>query len=110
MDELSLKRLETAEKLRSLPPAMKLLKAPFRMASSRWMSMKSRWQSRPVRTRAKLFWGDTMEVVFPDVVSIALYQYGFLETGLTRTVIEHVKPGMTFFDVGAHFGYFTLQA
>ena len=49
-----------------------------------------------------------MTVVLPEEVSTALYRYGFYEEGLTRMLIERLKPGMTFFDVGAHFGYYTL--
>ncbi len=110
MDESSLKRLAAAEKLKSASPAGKLMRAPLRMGSSRLLSKISRWKSRPVRAKARVFWGDMMEVAFPDVVSISLYQFGFIESGLTRIVLEYVKPGMTFFDVGAHFGYFTLLA
>src|SRR5439155_4455895 len=33
---------------------------------------------------------------------------GFVEDGLTGLFLHYVKPGMTVFDVGTHFGYFTL--
>ncbi len=61
-----------------------------------------------IRARAKLFWGDEMIVVLPDSVSASVFRFGFVEEGLTAFVLEHLKPGMIFFDVGAHFGYFTL--
>jgi FkbM family methyltransferase len=108
MDSSSLARLDAAERLLNSRPAAKLLKAPYRMMSARLLSRLAAWRKRPVTVRAKTFWGESMDVVLPDTVSIALYQYRFFESGLTRIVLEYLKPGMTFFDVGAHFGYFTL--
>ena len=51
-----------------------------------------------------------MTVAFPEPVSLLLYRYGYFEEELTSMVLEYLKPGMTFFDVGTHFGYFTLLA
>jgi FkbM family methyltransferase len=65
---------------------------------------------RPIRVRAKTFWNEEMEVILPEVVSTALFRYRFFEEGLTRMLLQHVRPGMVFYDVGAHFGYFTLLA
>jgi FkbM family methyltransferase len=108
MDSSSLARLDAAERLLYSRPAAKLLKAPYRMMSARLLSRLAAWRKRPVTVRARTFWGDSMDVLLPDTVSIALYQYRFFESGLTRIVLAQIKPGMTFFDVGAHFGYFTL--
>lgn len=110
MDDLSLARLASGEKLRAASPAGKVLRAPLRMGVSRFLSFYAQRRSRPMSARASLFWGDTMEVAFPDSVSIAIYQFGFYESALTRIVLKFLQPGMTFFDVGAHFGYFTLLA
>jgi FkbM family methyltransferase len=62
------------------------------------------------RATARTFWGDDMQVVLPERVSIFIHRYGYFETGLTKIFLEYVKPGMTVFDIGAHFGYFTLLA
>jgi FkbM family methyltransferase len=62
------------------------------------------------RVKARTFWGGEMTVIIPEVVSLNLYRYGFFEEGLTKMVLEYLKLGMTFFDVGAHFGYYTLLA
>ena len=51
-----------------------------------------------------------MTVVFPERVSVAIARYGVYEEGLTGMVMDYLKPGMVFFDVGAHFGYFSLLA
>lgn len=110
MDELSLKRLAKGERLKASSPTGKLMRAPLRMGMSRLLGKVSRWRLRPVHARAKIFWGESMEVAFPDAVSVAIYQFGFFESGLTRIVMERLKPGMVFLDVGAHFGYFTLLA
>jgi FkbM family methyltransferase len=48
--------------------------------------------------------------VFPEVVSECIFRAGFYEAGLTTMLIDHIRPGDTFLDVGAHFGYFSLLA
>lgn len=49
-----------------------------------------------------------MIVVYPEPVSASIFRHGFVEEGLTAFVLDQLKPGMVLFDVGAHFGYFTL--
>jgi len=63
-----------------------------------------------VHIRAKTFWGEEMLVVMPELVSRAIYHYGYYEEGLTKMVLEYLKPGMVFIDIGAHLGYYTLLA
>ncbi len=58
--------------------------------------------------KAKTFWHEDMNIVIPEAVSINIGRYGFFEEGLTSMFLEYLKPEMTFLDVGAHFGYFTL--
>jgi FkbM family methyltransferase len=60
--------------------------------------------------RADTFWGDSIHVALPDRVGIALYRHGIFEPGLTKALITLLRPGMTFIDVGAHVGYFSLLA
>lgn len=48
--------------------------------------------------------------VFPDSISSIIYLNREYEPELTRKVLENVKPGQTFIDVGAHIGYFSLLA
>jgi FkbM family methyltransferase len=59
---------------------------------------------------AKTFFGRNMRVHLPDLVGTKLYQYGFFEEGLTRALIEMLRPGDTFVDIGAHVGYYTVLA
>lgn len=105
-----LPRLAAAERLYHAGRLGKLIRAPQRMLTARMLSRIATWRGRPVPVRAKTFWGRRMAVLLPDGVSVALYQYRFFEAGLTRIVLARLKPGMTFVDVGAHFGYFTLLA
>ena len=51
-----------------------------------------------------------MNVVFPEIVSCFLYRYGFFEPDLTRIVIDSVNSGDVVFDIGTHFGYYSLLA
>jgi FkbM family methyltransferase len=55
------------------------------------------------------FWGDKMNVLLPTA-AWSLLAYGFFEEGLTTMVLEHVGENQIFFDIGAHFGYYTLLA
>lgn len=63
-----------------------------------------------VELPVNLFWDAGMNVVLPESMSQVLYRYGILEPGLTYFLLFYLKPGMTFFDVGAHFGYFSVLA
>lgn len=70
----------------------------------RWA--RSRGAATPVETR--LFSGDRMTVVLPEVISEALYTYGLFDETVTWLLLQSVQPGETVLDVGAHFGYFSL--
>jgi FkbM family methyltransferase len=59
---------------------------------------------------SQTFWGDPMTVVLGEPVSEQILRHGYFEEGLSQTMIEWLRPGMTVFDVGAHFGYFSLLA
>lgn len=51
-----------------------------------------------------------MRVVVPEIVGTALRRDGYIEAPLTHVLLERLRPGMTFVDVGAHYGYHTLVA
>ncbi len=99
--------LDARAKLHSAPRPERMLRIPAKLTYSWWVR---RFNGGSVRKTIKTFWGGKMVVVLPDIVSTLLYRYGFVEYGLSRAFIEYIKPGMTFFDVGAHFGYFTCLA
>ena len=58
----------------------------------------------------KVFWGGKMQVILPETVSSALYTCDYFEEELTKAIINLLKEGDVFIDIGAHIGYFTLLA
>jgi FkbM family methyltransferase len=51
-----------------------------------------------------------IEVTPCEMVNRAIFLYGTFEISETRLVQAFLRPGMTFLDVGAHIGYYTLIA
>ena len=86
----------------------KMIISPKRMLSLVLLAMISKLFNRAFKRTVMTFWGDEMTVVIPEHVSLRIFGFGYFEEGLTKMVLEYLKPGDTFFDVGAHFGYFTL--
>lgn len=60
--------------------------------------------------RCRTFFGESMSVRGGEIVSELLARYSFFELELTHALIGLLAPGMTFLDVGAHLGYFSLLA
>ena len=101
-----LERLNRQAELSSAPRAARLRHLPFRLVLPRLLDAAGlTW---PVT--AKTFFGRDMQVHLPDLVGVKLYQYGFFEEGLTRALIEKLRPGDSFVDIGAHVGYYTILA
>jgi hypothetical protein len=46
-------------------------------------------------------------IIIPIQVLLNIYRY-FFEEGLTRILLEYLKLGMAFFNIGSHFGNSTL--
>lgn len=88
----------------------KVLRSPLHLPWSKLMEVLARRMRTVFRKRANTFWGGKMLVLVPEPVSMTIYRYGFFEEELTGTVMAKLKPGMVFFDIGAHFGYFSLLA
>jgi len=88
----------------------RLLHSPVRLLHSKVLELYAKQFRKPVWRRATTFWGDELNVAFPEGVSMALYRYQFLERALTQIMLSTIKPGMVFFDIGAHFGYYSLLA
>ena len=91
-------------------PAQKLARMPLRLLYTKFLEHTSRRLKRPVTVTARTFWDGEMTVVFPEQVSVSIARYGVFEEGLSSMLMQYLKPGMVFFDVGAHFGYFGLLA
>lgn len=58
----------------------------------------------------KLAWGDSFDGYLPEAVTSAIWRTGHYEPLTTQFVIETLRPGDVFVDIGAHFGYFSLLA
>lgn len=58
--------------------------------------------------KTELFFGKTMTVVLPEVISQQIYTYGLFDEIVTGMVLRAVRAGDIVLDIGAHFGYFTL--
>jgi len=101
-----LERLSRQATLSSAPREVRLRHLPFRLILPRLLDAAGlTW---PVT--AQTFFGRPMRVHLPDLVGVKLYQYGFFEEGLTRAIIEKLRPGDSFVDIGAHVGYYTILA
>jgi hypothetical protein len=108
LDEASQNRLATGISDYRAPRINKLRRGGVKLAYSKVLELLARRFEIGIRRRATLFSGHTMTVVFPEPTSLAVSRYGFYEEGLTRMVLKYLKPDMTFLDVGAHVGYFTI--
>ncbi len=62
------------------------------------------------RSTARTFWGQRMTIALPEEVSIAIHRHGFVDYDLTAYLLDHLRPGATVLDVGAHIGYYTMLA
>lgn len=86
----------------------RLMRMPLTLARSKSLRSLARARRKPVRVRAKTFWGGRMVVVAPEPVSMNILEHGYIEEGLTRAMLAILGPGMVLFDVGAHFGYYSM--
>ena len=64
----------------------------------------------PCYAIAELFFGREMLVDLREEVSRKLFTFGVFEAELSEYLCSCLHPGMCFFDVGAHYGYFSLLA
>jgi FkbM family methyltransferase len=88
----------------------KLRHGHIKLVYSKLLELSLRGLGLSVERKVRLVWGEEMTVVYPEIASLGIARYGFFGEGLTRMLLTHLKPGMTFLDVGAQLGYFTLLA
>jgi len=99
-----------ARRARVDDPSQRSLMVKARFGIARALHIASRLSGRPIKVKTETFWNDRMELIFPEVVSECIFRTGYYEPGLTTMLIERLRPGDVFLDVGAHFGYFSLLA
>lgn len=74
------------------------------------LSRISRWLNIPINLIIQLSTGSKMIIVLPDTLSTVVAYTGDFETEVTEYLKRYLKPGDSFFDVGAHFGLRSIQA
>lgn len=84
----------------------RLFKDPFRTFFFYIMAMVAR--IHPYKITAKTLWGDPMTYYLPE--GQAIFYYGFFEANLTNFLINFLKEGDCFLDIGAHVGYYSVLA
>ncbi len=92
---------------RSDRPVMEILSRRIKYRVSKRIA---RWTGKPQKRETKLFWGQAMTIVYPEFVSTKIGRFSYFETDMTSMFIDVLRPGMTVYDVGSHFGYFSLLA
>jgi FkbM family methyltransferase len=60
----------------------------------------------PREVAVRLFTRKQLAILLPELSALDLYRHGCIEPDLTAVVLRTLKPGMTFVDVGAHYGYY----
>lgn len=88
----------------------RLARRPVKIARSAAIKRRCLKRGTDEIVRADTFWGGSMSVALPELVSLTIYRFGYLEDELSEIFLRTLKPGMTFFDVGSHIGYFSLLA
>ncbi len=72
-----------------------------------WLAQRSGLQ---IEVTAPLFFCEGMRIKTGEVVSRGIASFGYSEKALTALMLDRVKPGDTFVDVGTHFGYEAMLA
>ena len=84
----------------------RVLKDPFRTL---WFYLlQSIAYVHPYKIEKKTLWGVPMSYYLPEASMI--YYYGFFEANLSIFLINFLQEGDSFFDVGAHVGYYSMLA
>jgi len=99
-------QLDAAVAAANRPRWLRFLRHPVRSVLPRLLGATNKVR----KLRAPTFFGTDMTVVLPEVVSTLVYRHHCYEADLSHAMIYFLKPGDTFFDVGAHFGYASLLA
>lgn len=85
-------------------PVVRLMTHPWKMLYPKFMKVARRTKEVKVRT----FWGGEMSVVLPEDVSTNIWRYSTFEGDVCLFILNSLQEGMTFIDIGAHYGFFTL--
>jgi FkbM family methyltransferase len=99
----------------------RILAASSKLTGSRW----SRLLRHPVSTLTPYImrrlgmrrnvtidtaWGGKFTGILPEAVTSVIWRSGTFELPVSLSLLHFLKPGGSYVDVGAHFGYFSLLA
>jgi len=103
------KRARLAERLTAAADAMAAGKVSRTLSRPRKMIYPKmlQWSGDTAEVTAMAFWGEPILVLLPELISMAIWRYGFFEEDVCRFLLHTLRPGMNFVDIGAHFGFFT---
>ncbi len=105
------KELEKAGKLAERSKWSRLARRPFRLVFSfLHRRLVYPYRKRGIRKKVSTFFGLPMTVNLPagtDIYLLGIKSHSS-EISLAHFLINQLKEGMIFWDVGAHFGYFSL--
>ena len=88
----------------------RFMRNPFKPAYRRLFEFIARKFKILLPLKVKTFWNDRIKIILPERSSSYILKFGFWEEDVSMMLIENLKPGTVFFDVGAHLGYFSLLA
>ncbi len=108
VDVPQIEKFEKSARLFNKSRLARFMGAPLKLGYSKAIEVCTKINNQPLEVKATTFWGESFYVIFPEIVSMQIYRYGFFEEELTRVFLRYLKPGMTLFDVGSHFGYYSL--
>lgn len=108
-----IQKLESVERLANTGKITRLLNNPFKYAFAiLYKNFLYKYVQKEQAVSCNLFYGKPMKVLLP--ASTDIYLTGGKshpsEIRLARFLIDNLSAGDTFWDIGAHYGYFSLLA
>lgn len=108
-----IEKLDNVEKIASASRLKRMLSNPFKYFKAiLFRELMYKKQKLEKEIIAKTFFGSKMHLLLPSSTDIYLTggKSHDSEIRLAKWLINHLKSGDVFVDVGAHYGYFTLLA
>jgi FkbM family methyltransferase len=106
MQKNDIESLIDAVNLAESSAVKKMFQIPIRALYSKAI----KYSRSSAHVKAKTFWGSAMNVCLPEIVSERIYKFGYFDEDVCIFLLKTLQPGMTFVDVGAHFGFFSMLA
>ena len=110
MNENLRKQFEMSAKQYNASRLKRVVFSPWRTLYPEAIEVMSKYWGTTIPVYTNTFFGRKMKVVLPEPVSTSIWRFGLFEENLTAFMLNYLKPGMVFYDIGAHFGFFSLLA